>query len=173
MLFVIILIGILYCGILAVRSSKLINAALWLAANSALLATVIYGLGAYELAVIELSVGAGLVTVLFVFAISAAADEPRRQGEGVPRLLAFTLIVTFVLLLFLFALPLIESRSPTTDSSFTETVWHERSLDMLVQVVLIFTSALTVLGLLSQHQEGSKQLQTTAVIVEENRKQTL
>lgn len=172
MLYVIIVIGILYCGILAVRSTRLINATLWLAGSSALLATLLFGLGAYQLAVIELSVGAGLVTVLFVFAISVASDEPNRQGAGVPRLLVLTLIVTFVLLLILFALPLIGISSSITDSSFTETVWHERSLDLLLQVSLIFTSALTVLGLLAQHSEASKPLLTTAVITEENRERT-
>lgn len=172
MLYVIVVIGILYCGIMAVRSTQLINAALWLAGSSALLATFIFGLGAYQLAVIELSVGAGLVTVLFVFAISVAGDEPGRQAAGVPRQLAFTLIVTFVILLITFALPLIGFSSATTDMSFTETVWHERSLDMLIQVVLIFTSALTVLGLLAQHNEGSQSLLSPAVIIEENREQT-
>ena len=43
---------------------------------SASLAALLYALGAHEVAVIELSVGAGLVTVLFVFAINIAGEEP-------------------------------------------------------------------------------------------------
>jgi len=53
----------------------LIASALWLAGVSALVSIMCYLLGAYAVAVIELSVGAGLVTVLFVFAISIAGEE--------------------------------------------------------------------------------------------------
>jgi len=55
------------CGVQAIRAKRLLAAALWLAGVSAAVATLMYSLGAYEVAVIELSVGAGLVTVLFVF----------------------------------------------------------------------------------------------------------
>ena len=49
---------------------------LWLAAVSALVGLLLYQLGAWEIAVIELSVGAGLVTVLMVFAITMIGDPP-------------------------------------------------------------------------------------------------
>jgi len=60
-------LGILASAILAIRTKRLLISAIWLAVASALTAVMIYLLGAPQIAVIELSVGAGLVTVLFVF----------------------------------------------------------------------------------------------------------
>ena len=73
---ILIIIGMLLCAVMAVRTQRLLVSALWLAGASALVSLWMYILGAPEVAVIELSVGAGLVTVLFVFAINVA-------GEGV------------------------------------------------------------------------------------------
>ena len=69
-------------AILSIRSKRLITSALWLAGVSALLSVVFYLFGAHLVAVVELSVGAGLVTVLFAFAISVAGDEPIDTAAG-------------------------------------------------------------------------------------------
>ena len=61
------------CAGMAVRTRPL-HAALWLAALSAVVSILFYRMGAPELAVVELSVGAGLITVLLAFAISMAED---------------------------------------------------------------------------------------------------
>ena len=67
--------GILASAVLAIVSKRLLVSAIWLAVTSALVALMIYLLGAPQVAVIELSVGAGLVTVLFVFAINISGEE--------------------------------------------------------------------------------------------------
>jgi uncharacterized MnhB-related membrane protein len=160
MIYGLILISMLFCGIQAVRAAHLMNAALWLAGVSALLAVLLYGLSAYEVAVIELSVGAGLVTVLFVFAINLSGDESLPARTVVPKPLAFALVIAFALLLILFAQPLISSERTPSTASFTETFWHERSADALAQIVLIFTGALSVLGLLTERHAKSKRVFT-------------
>jgi len=160
MLYVIVLMTMLFSAIQAIRTAHLINSALWLACVSALLATVLYGVGAHEIAVIELSVGAGLVTVLFVFAIGLAGDEPMPTKTVIPRLFAFALVFTFTLLLILFTLPLTGSASASSQISLTETFWQVRSADSLAQIVLIFTSVLTVLGLLTERRVKSKRVFT-------------
>ena len=71
----IIVASLLVCALQAVRAKRLLHSALWLAGASALVALEMYLMGAPEVAVIELSVGAGLVTVLFVFAINIAGEE--------------------------------------------------------------------------------------------------
>lgn len=75
MVYVLVAVGILVCAILAIRSKRLLISAIWLAVTSALVALMFYMLGAVQVAVIELSVGAGLVTVLFVFAINISGEE--------------------------------------------------------------------------------------------------
>ena len=70
-----VLSATLICALQAIRAPRLLVSALWLAGCSALLALSIALLGAPEVGVVELSVGAGLVTVIFVFAISVAGEE--------------------------------------------------------------------------------------------------
>ena len=81
--------GLYFGAVMALRAPKLISSALWLAGSSALVAILTYLLGAPEIAVIELSVGAGLVTVLFVFAINVAGDETISVQALIPKPLAW------------------------------------------------------------------------------------
>ncbi|RPI91604.1 MAG: DUF4040 domain-containing protein, partial [Chloroflexi bacterium] len=67
--------GAVLCALMAMRTARLLLSALWLACCSALVSTLLFQLNAPEVAVIELSVGAGLVTVLFVFAVGIAGES--------------------------------------------------------------------------------------------------
>jgi len=144
------IIAALVFAIRAIRSARLIVSALWLAGVSYLLATVFYLMGAYAVAVIELSVGAGLVTVLFVFAIMAAGEEPTTLPAHVPKLLAGGLVIAAVLLSAWLAMPLNPIEVPPPEPSLPVFVWQLRGLDVLVQIVLIFSGVLGLLGLLAE-----------------------
>ena len=85
---VIMVLGAILCAFQALRTKQLLSAALWLACTSALTACLLYTLGAYQVAVIELSVGAGLVTVLFVFGISIAGEDAMGKPALVPWVIA-------------------------------------------------------------------------------------
>jgi NADH:ubiquinone oxidoreductase subunit 6 (subunit J) len=161
MLDILIGAGCLICAYRAVREKHLLISALWLALTSALVAWIIYRLGALEVAVVELSVGAGLVTVLFVFAINIAGDETTVKTALIPRPLAWGIIVIGVALLAWMIIPALQV--DTFDSTmafaagsiddFRRMVWQERSLDTLLQVVLIFSGVMAVLGLLGSRPE--------------------
>ena len=58
---------------------------------------LLYLLGAYQVAVIELSVGAGLVTVLLIYAISVVGDDAFDPGPVIPRPVAVGLTLLTVL----------------------------------------------------------------------------
>ena len=75
LVYFLVVAALIYSAHKATRVKGLLNAALWLAGTSCLTSILVYILGSPGLAVIELSVGAGLVTVLFVFAISIIGDE--------------------------------------------------------------------------------------------------
>jgi uncharacterized MnhB-related membrane protein len=154
----IVVIGILVCAVQAIRAQRLLVSALWLAGASALTALMLYLLGAYRVAVIELSVGAGLVTVLFVFAINIAGEEAIGLRSILPRPLAWVLIGASVLLLGILILPALNI-APVAENApgdlFTATFWQDRQLDVLLQIVLIFAGVLGVLGLLSEGKPGS------------------
>lgn len=152
MLTVVLVVVTVFCAIQAIIANRMLIAALWLAGVSALVAIMLYVLGAPQVAVVELSVGAGLVTVLFVFAISIAGDELMKASMLVPGTLAWSLILLVVVLLGWTFLTTSGSAPPTGNAeelSFAGVFWQQRQLDILVQIVLIFAGVLSFLGLLA------------------------
>jgi uncharacterized MnhB-related membrane protein len=140
------------CAYQVVRARRLILATIWLACTSALLATLLYRLGAPQVAVMELSVGAGLVTVLFVFAFSIVGEMTQDPLSLVPKPLIWGICLAVILLMGWFLLPLTDSRSPIAMESFSTVLWEQRGLDVLAQIVLIFSGVIGLLGLLSERQ---------------------
>ncbi|MGA2489170.1 MAG: NADH-quinone oxidoreductase subunit J [Anaerolineales bacterium] len=136
----------------AIRARRLLTAALWLAGVSALVSIVFYLYGARQVAVIELSVGAGLVTVLFVFAISIAGESIGTSLPVLPGPLSIGIPILFALLLgwFLLPVPVQAPFAAGTEATLEELLWHQRGVDVLVQVVLIFSGVLGLLGLLAE-----------------------
>ena len=145
-----LVIAAIGCSFLAIRARRLIESALWLAGTSAIVSIIFYLMGAQQVAVIELSVGAGLVTILFVFAISVAAEETGRQQPVVPKALAWALVIGAAALLGWLSLPLGPAAQPAAEGGFSTMLWQRRGLDVLVQVVLIFAGVLGLLGLLAE-----------------------
>jgi uncharacterized MnhB-related membrane protein len=151
-------IAVLVCAIMAIRAPRLLVSALWLAGTSALVALMMYMLGAPEIAVIELSVGAGLVTVLFVFAINMAGEENLPVLAAIPKPVAWILIILAVLLLGWFTLPTFGfPMNAVSPSPLSPTLWEDRTVDVLLQIVLIFSGVLGILGLLSEGKPQTKE----------------
>jgi uncharacterized MnhB-related membrane protein len=145
------------CAWQAVRAPRLLLSALWLAGASAFTALLMYRLGAPEVAVIELSVGAGLVTVLFVFAINIAGEEPAVPLRSlVPRPLAAIAVLCAVGLAAQMVLPALRTpAAPGEAVPFPVVLWEQRGLDTVLQVVLIIGGVLAVLGLLAERRAGA------------------
>ncbi len=153
----IVVAGLLICALQAVRAQRLLHSALWLAGTSALVALEMYLLGAPEVAVIELSVGAGLVTVLFVFAINIAGEEAMSALPIVPKPLAWVLVSMFVVLFGWMTLDILGLHVPAFEPLYFNTVlWQNRLLDVLLQIVIMFAGVLGVLGLLSEIHPSKK-----------------
>ncbi len=152
-------LGILVCAIQAIRSQRLLMSALWLAGTSALVSLLLYLLGAPEVAVIELSVGAGLVTVLFVFAINIAGEEAINLRSPLPRVLTWVVVIAATVLVGSMVFPGMATPAsvPVAEPPFTTTLWVDRRVDVLLQVVLIFSGVLGVLGLLSEGRSGAQK----------------
>jgi uncharacterized MnhB-related membrane protein len=166
LVFFLVLILLVF-AIQALRARALITSALWLAGVSALTSLLLYLYGAHIVAVIELSVGAGLVTVLFVFAINIAGDDPLDARSILPWPWIAGLSALFVFLLGWFAWP--RSLAPalllSTEPAFSVVLWQMRGLDLLVQIALIFSGVLGLLGLLAESRpplEGSMAAEVAA-----------
>jgi uncharacterized MnhB-related membrane protein len=138
------------CAIMALRASRLLKVIVWLAGTSVLTSILLYMLGAHEAAVIELSVGAGLTTVLLVIAIAITGDELPPRSTLIPRQIAFTLTLTTILLVLLLVLPRTASEPGASDAPFAVVLWQQRAADTLLQIALIFVGLLAVLRLLAE-----------------------
>jgi uncharacterized MnhB-related membrane protein len=149
-LHVVLFISLIVCAVLAVRSRPLV-AALWLAGLSALSAIVLYVYGAAEVGAIELSVGAGLITVLLAFAISMAEDESMPPSI-VPRPFAWLLVFVACGLLAWLILPQLPTvhAVAAAEAPFFIQVWENRLLDLMVQIAIIISGVIGVLSLLGE-----------------------
>ncbi|HEX7556879.1 MAG TPA: NADH-quinone oxidoreductase subunit J [Leptolinea sp.] len=155
---IVILVGMLLCAVMAVRTQRLLISALWLAGASALVALWMYLLGAPEIAVIELSVGAGLVTVLFVFAINISGEGGTPAREILPRPVSWGLVILSIGLLGWFCLSAAFPALSTPDGVlFKIDFWQNRAPDVLLQIVIIFAGALGILGLLAEGKTNSSK----------------
>lgn len=161
MVYVLLGAGILVSAVLAISVHRLLISAIWLALSSALVAVMIYMLGAPHIAVIELSVGAGLVTVLFVFAINISGEDTTPLKSVIPKPVAIGAVVLAASLAIFFTLRSIGLiQLPLSSDLEPQILWQERYLDLLLQIVLIFSGVLGVIGLLADgHHDLEKEEQ--------------
>lgn len=148
-----LIVAMVVFAVQSIRARQLLISAVWLAFVSALLSVLLYLYGAPIVAVIELSVGAGLVTVFFVFSVAIAGEDAVVARSLVPKPLAIGLPLLLVSLLAWFlsapVLP-VGGTSGIAEPSLSVVLWDQRGLDMLVQVVILFSGTLGVLGLLAE-----------------------
>lgn len=152
MLQLLLIVITLVFAIESLRAKALITSALWLAGASALSSVLFYLYSARLVAVVELSVGAGLVTVLFVFAINIAGDEAI-QSRPIPPMgwiLCVAALFTALLGWFIWPTPLTAVVPSAPEASLPVVLWQTRGLDLMVQIVLIFSGVLGLLGLLAE-----------------------
>ena len=147
--------GAIFFAYRAIVTTRILSATIYLACISALVSSVLYMLGAAQVAVMELSVGAGLVTVLLVYAVSVVGDDAMDPPSVVPKPLAFAVVGSIVVLLGWMALPAIPAYFEHGSPSLAISLWETRVLDVWIQIALIFSGVMGVLGLLSEKIPGT------------------
>lgn len=143
-------LGAVFCAYRAMIAKRLLPSALYLACVSALVSVSLYMLGAFEVAVIELSVGAGLVTVLLVYALSMIGEDTLDPLSIIPKPFAFLLVAAIAILAGWMAFPVVIYPVANGEVLLADVLWKHRVLDVWVQVALIFSGVMGVLGLLSE-----------------------
>ena len=158
-----LLLVAIFCAYRAMVAKRILSATLYLASISACVSAVLYLLGAQEVAVIELSVGAGLVTVLLVYALSVVGEDALDPSSVVFKPLAYTLAAGVAIMLVWLLYP-VTGIGSSIAPKLAATLWEQRVLDVWIQIVLIFSGVLGILGLLSEtpetksdHNQGSSR----------------
>jgi uncharacterized MnhB-related membrane protein len=161
-------LGASFCAYRAMVSKHLLPSTLYLAGVSALVTVTLYLLGAHEVAVIELSVGAGLVTVLLVYALSVVGEDVFDPNSLVPKPLAFLLVAGIGGLVIWMAYPLAIHPNTNGETLLANVLWQSRALDVWVQIALIFSGVMGVLGLLSEktHSQDAQVHEMHATVEE-------
>ena len=146
----VILLGAVFCAYRAIVAKRILSATIYLACISALTSAIIYLLGAVQVAVMELSVGAGLVTVLLVYALSVVGDDAMDPASVIPKPIAFALVAMTAVLLVWMVYPAIPAHVERGSVTLAIALWQNRVLDVWIQIAFIFSGVLGVLGLLSE-----------------------
>ncbi|HSL28702.1 MAG TPA: hydrogenase subunit MbhD domain-containing protein [Anaerolineales bacterium] len=155
--YAVFLLGVVFCAYQAITARRILSATLYLACISALISATLYLLGAAQVAVMELSVGAGLVTVLLVYAVSVVGDDALDPASVIPKPLAFVLVGSVAVFLGWMAFPALQLATLGDSTDLTRSLWQNRVLDVWIQIVLIFSGVMGVLGLLSEQAPGKKE----------------
>jgi uncharacterized MnhB-related membrane protein len=149
-LFLLLVAGAILCAYRMMISTRILVSTLYLACISALVSILLYLLGGTQVAAIELSVGAGLVTVLLVYAISVVGDDALDPASIVPKPLALVAVLSAAVLLALLALPIGVTPVFLPAVSMQVVLWEQRVLDLWIQMVLIVSGVMGMLGILAE-----------------------
>lgn len=157
-----ICLGLMFIfGVMAVMYRSLLKSAIALALASAMLAVIMYVLGSVWAAMFELSVCSGLITVIFISAISLSKTEKKdlaKLYEDKKRmallpvvLITGGVVLVLAVILQLFLLPDVTPVTETAEA-FRQVLWNFRQADIWGQIIVIITGALTVVALFKERE---------------------
>lgn len=144
-LYLILLILLAGSSLWAVMRGSLIRATIALAIASATLSVIMYKLLSPLAAVFELSVCAGLITVVFMSTISLA--EPLTYAEAISkakaRIKRFWYLPVMLVVLLLILIPFAGNLSspvvlPEMERNVYKVIWELRQLDVFGQILILF-----------------------------------
>ncbi|NPV81983.1 MAG: DUF4040 domain-containing protein [Candidatus Aminicenantes bacterium] len=158
---IILLCGLVIFSALAILLKDLIKAALSLAVASLLLGIIFFRLAAPYAAVFEISVVAGLITVLFILTIALT-----KKGDEVTEARLVKLAFPVFLILFLvidgLVMKSLLQKIPALPAgpeagTFGEVLWKQRTFDLVAQVGVILAGVLAVLALFRKKEEDKDE----------------
>ena len=145
-----LLIGLVLFSVLAILLRDLLKAAVSLAVASLLLGIIFFRMNASYAGVFEISVVAGLITVLFMLTIALTkggdAVESKAASFAFPAFFVVFIIIDALIMKKLIqkvpALP-----GPEEAGTFGQVLWNARTLDLVGQIAVIFAGVFAVLAL--------------------------
>jgi NADH:ubiquinone oxidoreductase subunit 6 (subunit J) len=152
-----LLIGLVLFSVLAILLKDILRSAISLAVASLLLGIIFFRMNAPYAGVFEISVVAGLITVLFILtiALTKTGDEVResRLVHWVFPLvfIAFVVIDALVMKSLLGKVPALVSGAES--GTFGEVLWRGRTFDLVGQIAVILAGVLAVLALFRKREK--------------------
>jgi NADH-quinone oxidoreductase subunit J len=147
----IVLVLMVLAALWASLTTLLLRATIALALASAMLAVVMYSLGATLAAVLELSVCAGLISVVFVSVISLTQRKPFKEivQHRLGRLSRFwplpiVLLGAGIALSFVHSPVQVALPLPGGDGDVRTVLWNLRQLDLFGQVLILLAGVFGV-----------------------------
>ena len=162
-IFIILLILMTIAALFTVMTRSLLKATIWLAVTSAIISILIFTLGSPIAGVFELSVCTGLITAVFVSAISLTKPLTRSETAAVSKdrmkrfwYLPVIVVVAGIALVFsILKLPMDfkmqESASKLSD--VREVLWNVRHLDLFGQIIIMLAGAFGVVILFRERKK--------------------
>lgn len=167
LLILLLLLGLMVvAAVAAVMIRSLLKSAIALAALSIVLAIVLFFLGSPLAALFELSVCAGLITVIFISAISLTGNKSKDEEEERTRerrtrflkLPIFLLIIGVLASLAWIAnginLAGAQDQVAPTFQTFKDLFWNLRQVDILGQIIIILAGAFAVVVLFKERDQA-------------------
>jgi len=146
-----LLIGLVLFSVLAILLRDLLKSAISLAVASLLLGIIFFRMNAPYAGVFEISVVAGLITVLFILTIAlTTAGEDVKESRLVNWVfplvfVAFIVIDALVMKSLLGKVPALASGAEA--GSFGQVLWKGRTFDLVGQIAVILAGVFSVLAL--------------------------
>lgn len=146
-----LLIGMVLFSVLAILLKDLLKSAISLAVASLLLGIVFFRMDAPYAGVFEISVVAGLITVLFILTIALTkSGEEVRESKAANWVFplvfaAFVVIDGLVMKGLLGKVPALTTGAEA--GSFGEVLWRGRTFDLVGQIAVILAGVFAVLAL--------------------------
>jgi NADH:ubiquinone oxidoreductase subunit 6 (subunit J) len=147
---ILLLVGLVLFSVLAILVKDLLKAAISLAVASLLLGIIFFRMNAPYAGVFEISVVAGLITVLFMLTIALTkggdAVESKVASFAFPAFFVIFIVIDAIIMKKLIqkvpALP-----GPEEAGTFGQVLWNTRTLDLVGQIAVIFAGVFAVLAL--------------------------
>ncbi|HEK85523.1 MAG: NADH-quinone oxidoreductase subunit J [Candidatus Saccharicenans sp.] len=158
---IILLVGLVIFAGLAILAKDLLKAALSLAVASLFLGIIFFRLSAPYAGVFEISVVAGLITVLFALTISLTRKNDQVQEARLVKIafplffILFLIIDGLVMKSLLLKVPALPAGPEA--GTFGQVLWKQRTFDLIAQIGVILAGVLAVLALFRKKEEDKDE----------------
>jgi NADH-quinone oxidoreductase subunit J len=157
-----LLILLLLAGIWTVMTLDLLKSAIGLAVTSAILSLLLFRMDAPLAGVFELSVCAGLITVVFISTISltkplAGAEARARDRSRIKRFIFLPILVLIVGGILYALHPHLDLPLPPAglETDVRQVLWNVRRLDLVGQILIILAGVFGVVILFKDRTDTS------------------